>query len=229
MDKKTWKKIDKYAKKIKAINYLGGSCQKCGENNIFKLCFHHLDTKEKEFEISDIKYYRWSIIEKEIKKCILLCSNCHSELHSSEIEDYGYRNKKIFLEFKGVDKCEKCGYDKCKSSLEFHHKNDDKDFLLSRVSINYKNIKDLTEKIENEINKCDVLCRNCHILEHSDFNFFEENKILIIERSLNIKENVKIDANKVIELYNNGMKQVDISRFFNVNKSTISGIIKRKK
>ena len=73
-------KILKNAKKIKLLNKIGGKCTKCNEANIFKLTFHHIDN-EKDFEYSDMKSYRLSIIEKEIDKCIILCANCHRKLH----------------------------------------------------------------------------------------------------------------------------------------------------
>jgi len=70
--------------KIKCVDYLGGECQKCGYNNhLAALQFHHLDPNEKEFTISSSKHsYSWELIQKELDKCILLCSNCHSIEHS---------------------------------------------------------------------------------------------------------------------------------------------------
>lgn len=66
--------------KLRAIKMLGGKCQRCGYNKcIAALDFHHA-IEEKEFNIS--KYMEtWSIIEKEIEKCVLLCANCHREEH----------------------------------------------------------------------------------------------------------------------------------------------------
>ena len=62
------------------------SCEKCGENHIATLDFHHIDSNEKEYIISDMVRYGFSIenIEKEISKCIILCANCHRILHYEE-------------------------------------------------------------------------------------------------------------------------------------------------
>ena len=64
-----WKYIDVWSKKIRAINHLGGKCKKCGNDNIFHLCFHHTNSNNKEFVINKIRYNRYSTILKEIEKC----------------------------------------------------------------------------------------------------------------------------------------------------------------
>ncbi len=58
-------------------------CEKCGENHISTLDFHHIDPKKKEFPISRVYFSKEKILE-EIKKCIVLCSNCHRKLHWDE-------------------------------------------------------------------------------------------------------------------------------------------------
>lgn len=70
--------------KIKAIQYKGGSCVKCGYNkSVHALEFHHLDKNEKDFGIGAANK-SWEIIKKELDKCILVCANCHREIHSLE-------------------------------------------------------------------------------------------------------------------------------------------------
>jgi hypothetical protein len=61
-------------------------CIKCPENHISCLEFHHLDSNNKEFNISQLAHSTYSIetILKEIDKCIVLCSNCHRKLHYEE-------------------------------------------------------------------------------------------------------------------------------------------------
>ena len=67
------------------------------------------------------------------------------------------RNKKLkLIEYKG-GKCIMCGYDKCNRSLDFHHREPDKkDFDISSSKIMSWNL------IKDELDKCDLLCRNCH-------------------------------------------------------------------
>lgn len=57
-------------------------CEICGYNkNTAALCFHHLDPSEKEFEITSAKTMALAKLKIEIKKCVVLCSNCHMEEH----------------------------------------------------------------------------------------------------------------------------------------------------
>ena len=58
MDKIKWQYIDRWSKKIRAINLLGGKCIKYGNNDIFNLTFHHKNNKK--FKISDFNNIRWS-------------------------------------------------------------------------------------------------------------------------------------------------------------------------
>lgn len=59
-------------------------CVKCGENHLAVLDFHHLNPNEKEFGISKFFHTPKEKILNEMKKCIVLCSNCHRKLHWEE-------------------------------------------------------------------------------------------------------------------------------------------------
>jgi hypothetical protein len=60
-------------------------CKKCGDKRYYVLNFHHINPNEKEFNIGDyLKRVSWETVENEIKKCIVLCSNCHNEFHYLE-------------------------------------------------------------------------------------------------------------------------------------------------
>lgn len=66
-----------------AIEYKGGKCEKCGYNKCNgALEFHHLNPEEKDFSISTSGTTKsFERIKKEIDKCILVCANCHREIH----------------------------------------------------------------------------------------------------------------------------------------------------
>ena len=70
--------------KIMAVELKGGKRQICGYNKyIGALDFHHLNEADKEFSLSIRGLTRsWAKIKTEIQKCILVCSNCHREIHS---------------------------------------------------------------------------------------------------------------------------------------------------
>ncbi len=72
-------------RKRKAVELSGGKCQDCGYNkNLSVFDFHHLDPSKKEFGWGKLRQRKWSDIIKELKKCILLCANCHRERHNPE-------------------------------------------------------------------------------------------------------------------------------------------------
>lgn len=64
------------------VNSLKTACQKCGDNRLYVIDFHHINPSEKSFNIHrKTAKSDFSIIENEVKKCICLCRNCHMEFH----------------------------------------------------------------------------------------------------------------------------------------------------
>lgn len=104
---------------------MGGKCCVCEYSKCNRaLALHHLNPSEKEFSISDCttKPKSWSKIVSELKKCILVCHNCHSEIHAGviavplaapkfkEIILQNVRKKNICLCGKIIDRvAKKCG------------------------------------------------------------------------------------------------------------------------
>lgn len=85
-----WTKKRRDSLKEKYKTEIGGQCKRCG----YKTCqqalhFHHIDPSTKLFEIAGSYNMKKERVEAEIKKCILICANCHSELHCGlwKIED----------------------------------------------------------------------------------------------------------------------------------------------
>lgn len=71
--------------KQRLIDYKGGKCQICGYNRcINALEFHHINPKEKDFTISG-GTKSFNTLKLEVDKCILVCSNCHREIHAGLI------------------------------------------------------------------------------------------------------------------------------------------------
>lgn len=79
---KEWRKNTK----AKMIVCMGSKCQICGYSKSSNaLEFHHITPKEKKFSLSSIRGNptNWENIKQELAKCILLCSNCHKEVHEN--------------------------------------------------------------------------------------------------------------------------------------------------
>jgi ribosomal protein L24E len=76
-------------KKLELIELFGGKCEKCGyDKNISAFDFHHKNPYDKSFEVKvqNIKSKTDDEILNEALKCILLCSNCHRELHNPYLD-----------------------------------------------------------------------------------------------------------------------------------------------
>jgi len=76
--KKEWIRI----KTLELKNMLGGKCSKCGYNKCIQaLEFHHMGVDKEGHITKIIKNSSRQKALKEVKKCILVCANCHRELH----------------------------------------------------------------------------------------------------------------------------------------------------
>lgn len=86
---KNYKYLYNYRKRLKQllVSYKGGKCEICGYDKcISALEFHHKNPKDKDFSISSGKYLSIQKCKQEVDKCILVCSNCHRELHDIEYQ-----------------------------------------------------------------------------------------------------------------------------------------------
>lgn len=69
------------AKKL-AVKYKGGCCSKCGYNkSLNALDFHHVNPSQKNIKWNSFRNRFNDKLKKELDKCILLCANCHREIH----------------------------------------------------------------------------------------------------------------------------------------------------
>ena len=75
------------ARKLELIGFFGSCCSRCGyRGNYSALEFHHVDPSRKSFslDLRSLSNRRWLTILQEARKCILVCSNCHKEIHNPE-------------------------------------------------------------------------------------------------------------------------------------------------
>lgn len=157
-------------RKSELVEKLGGKCSVCGySKNMASFSFHHVNQEDKTENISKILHYKLSYYMAEAGKCILLCENCHREKHREKqiANSYKKQRDKInnkrgkLLDILG-GKCSKCGYDKNISALDFHHVGNKKYRLSLREMASAIPMEELIE----EVNKCIILCANCHLEEH---------------------------------------------------------------
>lgn len=223
-------RVNRLAKKKFLIDSLGGKCEHCGDSRFYIMHFHHdCAGKEKTFNICSHNNNRLSELVEELKKCILLCANCHHKHHVNNNNEYDQRTntKRTLFEYMGTSACKCCGENDSRI-LNFHHIRN-KRFVISNWLTN-KNIKcvdKLNQHIKDEVDNCILLCPNCHLEEHLDKDFYEKYYDLVVNKSKIIRENVKpLDKELVKKMFLSGMKQIDIARHFCSVKSTVCGILK---
>ena len=116
---KEWRRTSK----DRIIQSMGGCCQICKYNKCSgALDLHHIDPTQKDINMSKIRANcaSWEIIVKELRKCILLCANCHREVHAGQTilpENYSTFNED-YADYKfkqHYDNCPICNSTKLKS------------------------------------------------------------------------------------------------------------------
>jgi hypothetical protein len=91
--------------KERIIQSFNGSCGICGYKKCQRsLDLHHVDSNEKDFSLSSIRARpkSWIAIVKELRKCVLLCKNCHGEIHDgiTKLPDTVSRFDEAFSDYK---------------------------------------------------------------------------------------------------------------------------------
>lgn len=96
----------------------GSKCGICSYNKCLRaLEFHHLDPNKKDFSIGSWRIVsKWSRLVEEVEKCVLVCSNCHREVHDgitfihNEIQKFDPKFKEYIEEkHTNYNSCETCG------------------------------------------------------------------------------------------------------------------------
>jgi len=130
------------------IASMGGKCQICNYDKCKKaLECHHIDPSEKEVSFSNIS--KSDDIAKELCKCILLCANCHREVHDKHLtillpNDYFRFDQAIF---------DAIIHSKIEKSIKKYKKNDkDEDIQQKKQRILESNI-DFSKSWQLEVAK----------------------------------------------------------------------------
>lgn len=80
-------KTNRHREMMKKVrDYFGNKCMICGFNRYHSaLGLHHIDPKTKEADAVQFRNWKWDRVLIELKKCALLCHNCHGAIHSGEL------------------------------------------------------------------------------------------------------------------------------------------------
>jgi hypothetical protein len=74
--------------KLRLIEAFGGGCGICGYNRCAaNMAFHHLDPSQKGVGFGSAQSRSWAKVIHEVRKCVMLCHNCHGEYHAGLITD----------------------------------------------------------------------------------------------------------------------------------------------
>lgn len=124
---------------------LGCYCKKC-QNEYNKQ--RYPKNREKFLQRTNIYYKSHKKERQEYYKK-------HTQYYQKNKKIRYLKNRKILINLK-INGCAICGYNKCVNALNFHHTNPkDKEFYINAYTITKKNIVE-------ELNKCILLCSNCH-------------------------------------------------------------------
>ena len=100
------------------ISLYGGKCSLCGYNKSIKaLEFHHIKPQDKKYALGTGNCHKLQDDLTEAKKCLLVCANCHREIHDGfyndvNLFDYQKINNQIEIEKLSISKnlfCKDCG------------------------------------------------------------------------------------------------------------------------
>ena len=119
--------------------------------------------RDKAKHAAYMRQYYYNRPEQFIKYQLTTQKYNQTERHKELVKARGIRRRQEWLDFLGSIACEKCGYDKCKRALSFHHKDPESKLFTVGANNYFKKKKITREQFIEEMNKCMVLCMNCHM------------------------------------------------------------------
>jgi hypothetical protein len=155
--------------KTALIDARGGRCEDCAyDRTIWALEFHHLDPGEKTFSLGGF-HGGLARAYAEAAKCVLVCANCHRARHNRSKRNSGHPTVRSRQDLKRRavaamgSACIACGLREPVDALEFHHL----DPKTKEFGISTEGIPRRWDKIVAELQKCVLVCANCHREVHA--------------------------------------------------------------
>ncbi|AUR99119.1 hypothetical protein NVP1262O_33 [Vibrio phage 1.262.O._10N.286.51.A9] len=127
---------------------------------LVKTCFRCKETyPQEDFPTSSGKPYSYCLACKREEQKESYERNRESRLKA--VEKRRIERHKIINAYKLEHGCCRCGFDLHSSALEFHHVDNNKEDAVSRM------VSSSLDRIYKEMDKCIILCSNCHRIEHA--------------------------------------------------------------
>lgn len=146
----------------------GKQCIDCGENNWLTLEYDHIDRTTKTCLVLQCKSIEK--MQQEIDKCVLRCSFCHQLKSIAERGGIIIKTGKIKIKCDFINNikldnrsCVLCERKTAPDNLHgFDFDHIDRSTKVDNISAMVQNYKCSIKELEEELNKCRLLCRNCH-------------------------------------------------------------------
>ena len=196
MENKDRVMINQTAKKLKAIEILGTYCCYCNANmSDMHWCaeFHHKDPQTKDTNVTDLLSSHWMYIERELQKCILMCSNCHRKHHYDEQRFKKYKNK------------------------IFEIKNKVQDWTSQKNKLTDID-KDLICKLHKEGKTIFYISKQLHVTRKVINRYYKMNSM---KPNIFKDEVVKIPKEELVKMIESGMSICKIAKHYNVTFTTV--------
>lgn len=136
-------------------------CNQCDESDAACLDLHHPDPESKDRAVGELITYGYGKdrLRKELDQCEVLCANCH-RAHHHDVSTTGLRG--WVHAHKATRGCIRCGMDD-PVALDCHHTGEKRE-SVARLLVNDRP----WEEVRDEVERCIVLCANCHRRKHDD-------------------------------------------------------------
>ena len=154
---------------IYSIKLESKGCSHCNEDDPACLDFHHRENDNRLMPVNKMVPHGFGKdrIRMEIAKCDLICANCHRKLHAQPFSTNTRKYRVKLRRWVQSVKADSNGCVNCAEAdpdcLDFHHLNEREKIDSVSQLISYEPSK---EELLIEMNKCQIICANCHRKEH---------------------------------------------------------------